>query len=187
MKPKLILCLALVLSGAVLNVLVAWGCVLWSPYNHYVRPQEKADHTLPGTILGPNHSPGWWVTSTGFGVFESEPWNARVDDETYFHGFRSSLTPAFYRCGWPIFSMQSLVTHYEDTQGRYLAGQELPRLEIIRRGFQTSKLPSWLHAKEQRRLPVIPVLLGFFCNTLFYFLLLFGLFSLGGKLRQQFV
>jgi len=174
MKSKIILGLALVLSGVILNVLVAWGCVLWSPYSHYVWPQEKADHTLPGTILGPNHSPGWWHTSTGFGVFESEPWNARVDDETYFHGFRSSLTPAFFCCGWPMFSMQSLVTHYEDVQGHYLAGRELPCAEIIHRGLQTSKLPARLHAQENRRLPAVPLWFGFIGNTLFYSLVLFG-------------
>jgi len=109
-----------------------------------------------------------------------------MDDETYFHGFRSSLTPAYYRCGWPMFSMQSLVTHYEDSNGHYLAGNELPLTEIVHRGIQTSKLPAWFHIQEGRRLPVIPLWFGFACNTAIYFwVLLVGWFVLKARLQKQ--
>jgi hypothetical protein len=185
MKAKLLFCLALVLSGAIFNVLVAWGCVLWSPYNRFVSPPEKVDNTMPANIVGPDYSLGWWRTSTGVGVFESEPWVARVYYETHFDSWRSKQTPAYFRCGWPMLSMQSLVTHYEASDGHYLAGEELPRTEIIHRGFQTSKLPAWLHAQEERRLPIVPLWFGFVCNTAIYFFILTALWFTSKRIRKR--
>ncbi|HEY5041834.1 MAG TPA: hypothetical protein VIK53_07510 [Verrucomicrobiae bacterium] len=186
MKPKLILCLALILSAVILNVLVAWGCVLWSPYKHFIEPQEKADNTMPGYLVGPDNSLDWWFTSTGFGVFESMPCAAHVTEGgEYFRRWAGSVTPAYYRCGWPLLSMQSLVKSREDSQGRELVTWQLSNAEILHRGLQTSKLAAWLHAQEERRLPIVPLWIGFVCNTLFYFLVLLGLFSLWKRFHEQ--
>jgi hypothetical protein len=187
MKPKLILCLALVLSGMILNVLVAWSCILWSPNNLSIMPQEKADHTMPDQNIGPDGTHGWWFTGSGFGVWESELSGAEVDPgdngQLFFNSWRGSRTPAFYRGGWPMLSMQSLVNavpdpkHIHDT-GEVLMKWNLPFGEIVHRGLQTDSLPAWLHVQEGRRLPIVPLWLGFAVDTLLYFLVLRGFYFL---------
>jgi hypothetical protein len=161
-------------ASIIFNMLVAWGCLLWSPYTRFISPQEKADHSMPDNIRGPDGSFGWWFLSFGFGVFAAEPQSAEVSEGgAYFKYWRSGNTPAYYRGGWPMFSMQSLVRYQQAPDGHDISGRELPLSEILSRGLQTSWLPSWLHAREDRRLPIVPLWLGFSFDTLFYF----GVFS----------
>jgi len=186
MKFKLILCLALILSGMILNVLVAWSCILWSPYNRSIMPQEKTDNTMPDEIVGPNGIRGWWFTGSGFGVWTSEPSGAEVEagdnGQLMFNSWRGRETPAFYRGGWPMLSMQSVVNALPDSahadQELDLAKWNLPLKEILHRGLQTDWLPSWLQVKEERRLPFVPLSLGFVFDTFFYFLVLLGFYFL---------
>jgi hypothetical protein len=181
-NPKLILCLALVLSGMILNVLVAWSFILWSPYNRSIMPHEKSDHTMPDENIGPDGTLGWWFTGYGFGVWTSEPSSAETFDGEVFLHWRNSETPAFYRGGWPMLSMQSIVNAMPDSahadQELDLAKWDLPIKEILHRGLQTDWLPSWLHVKEERRLPFVPLWLGFVFDTFFYFLALLGFYFL---------
>ena len=66
-------------------------------------------------------------------------------------------------------SLQSKVTFHD-----YRARWELPAEEILHRGMQTSLLPAWVRAKEDRRLPLVPFWPGFAFNTFFYFVALVG-------------
>ena len=158
--------LALFIAAALLNVLVAWGCILWSPYTRHTEPSGKPDGGgYPPTLVGPYAQQAWWFTADGFGVSEAVPSGAR-GAEGHFLYWRGSHTPAYYRGGWPMRSTESTVTFHD-----YLTRWHLPVREILRRGMQTSWLPTWLHAQEGRRLPVVPFWPGFAINTLLYFVM----------------
>lgn len=154
----------LFVAAAMLNVLVAWGCVLWSPYTRHSAPSEqRTEDGWPATIVGPNGEQAWWHTADGFGVSEAVPHGARGSEDGFAY-FRGTHTPAYYRGGWPMRSMQSIVRSHD-----YLERWDLPAREIFRRGMQTSWLPAWMHARDSRRLPMVPFWPGFAINTLLYF------------------
>jgi hypothetical protein len=158
------LLLMLFLVAVVLNVFVAWSCVLWSPYRSHTAPSsEKLANGYPATIPGPFGQQGWWFTNAGVGVWQSIPAGARGVNEQFLY-WRGSTTPAYYRGGWPMLSMGSTVTCHND-----LARWDLPASEILRRGVQTSWFPAWLHVREERRLPLLPLCYGFAINTALYF------------------
>ena len=160
--------LVLFIAAAMLNVLVAWGCILWSPYTSGTSPSEQRTDSggYPAEIVGPYGKLAWWFTAEGFGVSEAVPHGARGHEGGFVY-FRGTHTPAYYRGGWPMRSMQSTVKSHD-----YLARWDLPAQEILRRGMQTSWLPAWLHAQNDRRLPAVPFWPGFAINTLLYLVVL---------------
>lgn len=163
------LVLILFIATVTLNVLVAWGCILWSPYTTHTKPSdEPSDDGYPAKIAGPYGQPGWWFSRSGFGCSQAVLRGAR-GAEGWFVYWRGSHTPAYYRGGWPMHSLQSTVTFHDDRR-RW----NLPGTEIFRRGLQTNWLPDWLHAQQDRRLPVVPFWPGFVVNTLLYFAALTG-------------
>lgn len=163
MRPFLIVFIAAVM----VNVLVAWGCILWSPYTNHTAPSdERSADGYPSTIAGPYGQQGWWFTATGLGVWESVPSGARGSEGGFLY-WRGSHTPAYYRGGWPMWSLHSIVTFHD-----YRTRWGLPVTEILRRGLQTSWFPAWLHVYEGRRLPIVPLWFGFAVNTLLYFCVL---------------
>lgn len=148
-------------AAAALNALVAWACVLWSPYTAHTKPSdEHGNGEYPATILGPDGRPGWWFTRWGTGVWECVPSGAR-GAEGEFSYWRGSATPTYFRAGWPMWSLQSSVNLHRDR-----VRWDLPAAEIFQRGIQTSWLPGWLQAFQGRRLPLSPLWLGFTVNTL---------------------
>ena len=156
-------------------MLVAWVCILWSPYTRSELPPEQEDRRVPNTHPGPDGVYGWWWTGQGFGVSDAVPIGAAVTEgEEHLRYWRGRHTPAFYRAGWPALSRQSVVTSNQNVAGGKLAGWSLPYQEILRRGLQTSLLPAWLHAREERRLPIVPLWSGFVVNTSLYFGVLFA-------------
>jgi hypothetical protein len=163
--------LILAVAG-LLNILVAWGCMFWSPYSYNVGPVEKPDQTLPDEIPGPDGSMGWWVTVVGTGVSYTSPRIAEVFEQRFFNGWKYTATPAYYRSGWPMKSMQSVVRYRQSDDGHELTRWELPKTEILSRGLQTNDLPAWLHAVDDRRVPMIPMWAGFAANTALYSLML---------------
>jgi hypothetical protein len=178
--------LLLFASSIFLNVLVAWACILWIPYTRSALPPEREDRRLPGTSPGPDGSYAWWWTGQGFGVSDAVPMGASLfEGAEYLRYWRGSGTPAFYRGGWPMLSMQSVVTTYRDAAGANLAKWNLPCREILRRGLQTSLLPAWLHAREERRLPMVPLWFGFAANTSFYLGVLLTFSFLWRRIRKQ--
>ena len=159
----------LFIAAAMLTVLVAWGCILWSPYtSHTAPPEQPTADGYPATISGPYGQQGWWFSAAGLGVWRSVPSGARASEEQFLY-YRGSYTPAYYRGGWPILAVESTVTFHD-----YRARWDLPVAEIFKRGLQTSSLPVWLHAVVERRLPLVPLWFGFAVDTLVYFCVLFG-------------
>jgi hypothetical protein len=178
--------LLLFVSSIFLNVLVAWACILWSPYTRGSLPPERQDRRMPSTSPGPDGSYNWWWTGQGFGVSDAVATGAEVlEGGEYLLYWKGRKTPAFYRGGWPMLSMQSVVTAHQDAAGANLAKWELPYREILRRGLQTGLLPAWWHAREERRLPIVPLWFGFAANTLFYFGVLFACSFLWRRVRKQ--
>ncbi len=156
--------LILLIAASVLNVLVAWACISWSPYTSHTKPSDKPSASgYPPTTAGPYGQQAWWFSAAGFGVWQSVPSGARGADGQFLY-WRGSHTPAYYRGGWPMHALQSTVTFHN-----YEARWDLPAREILRRGIQTSWLPSWLHAHEHRRLPVVPLWPDFVINIVLYF------------------
>jgi hypothetical protein len=160
--------------AAALNVLVAWACMVWSPFIASFGPTEKSDGSLPDMVRGPDGSMNWWITVTGPGVSWTAPRIAEVYREEFFNGWKCPASPAYYRSGWPLKSMESTVTYRQAQDEHDLARWELPKTEIFRRGLQTHFLPGFLHAEPDRRVPMIPLAGGFLPDTLFYFGLLVG-------------
>jgi hypothetical protein len=164
--------ISLLFCAAILNYLVALVCMLWSPYTHNDSPPEKPDGSLPADVRGPDGSMNWWLTHSGPGVYSASPAIAEVYQETIFNGWKFTATPAFFRSGWPMLSMQSIVHYYQAPDGHDLARWELPKTEILSRGLQINQLPAFLHAQPDRRIPLIPIPIGFTVNTACYFLVL---------------
>lgn len=162
--------LVLFFTAVILNVFVAWGCIVWSPYTIHTKPSNERSSTgYPATIVGPYGERAWWFTASGFGVSQAVPSGARGAEGRFVY-WRGSHTPAYYRGGWPMHSMQSTVTFHD-----YRARWELPAWEILKRGLQTNWLPEWLHAQQGRRLPLVPFWPGCLINALLYFVALTGL------------
>jgi hypothetical protein len=181
----IILLLAL---SASLNVLISWACILWSPYTRSEHPPERENRTLPDMSPGPDGIEAWWWVGEGFGIADAVPSGAALmEGGEFMRYWRGSGTPAFYRAGWPMLSMQSVVTAYRTSEGGNLSRWGLPFREILRRGLQTSWMPRWLHAREERRLPVLPLWAGFVINSALYFTVLFGFWFLWRRifLAQQ--
>jgi hypothetical protein len=159
--------LILFIAAATINVLVAWSCISWSPYTSHSAPSDKRSADgYPSQIAGPYGQKGWWFTAAGVGAWQSVPYDARGVEGEFVY-WRNAHTPAYYRGGWPMYSLQSTITSH-DNRARW----ELPLTEILRRGIQTSFLPRWLHAHKERRLPIVPSWAGFAVNTLLYFFVL---------------
>jgi hypothetical protein len=161
--------------SAIVTVFVAWACALWSPYTHHTAPPvEPLVDGYPGTVTGPDGSQAYWFTRDGPGLMAAEPSGAHGADGRFLY-WSGRHTPAYYRSGWPMFAVQSVVQFEEGAAGRYLSRWELSRGEIFHRGLQTSLLPAWSDAQPERRLPLVPLWPGFAVDILLYFLALMGL------------
>lgn len=177
---KFRLFLTMFFAAAMLNWLIAWACILWSPYIRHTEPSEqRAADGWPATIAGLYGQQGWWFTGWGFGVWESVPSGARGSEGGFLY-WRGSATPAYYRGGWPMLSVQSTVTFHD-----YLTQWDLPIGEIFHRGIQTGWLPAWMHAHDGRRLPLVPLWLGFAANTLLFFGILLAIRVVWLRIRRR--
>jgi hypothetical protein len=175
----------MLVGSTTITVLVAWACILFSPYKQSSWPRDGTPSYLTD---GPNGIQNWWMVNRGFGVWESRAMGSRSLDIFSWHD--DAYTPAFFRGGWPMYSMQSVVVGVPpngadpNDYDHYLRRLDLPFGEIIRRGLQTSQLPAWWHVQEARRLPIIPFWPGFIVDTSFYFVMSFGFLILWQKARK---
>ena len=166
------------------NVLVVWASLMWSPSRHHVQPVDPGTGAFPKDIVGPTGEPGWWFIDSGFGQMSAVLSEGRGNEQqfAYFYG---EHTPAYYRGGWPLYSMQSVVRFQQANDGTYLSEWTLSWSEIIHRGIQTTALPAWLHVIPRRRLPVIPLWAGFIVDTFFYFGVMLSTALLLQKIRSR--
>lgn len=175
--------LVCLLIGAMTNVLVAWGCVIWTPeaesYSpHDVRPAAGTVYVdqrnrMKGLTRHDDGSKTYWYVRTGIGWRYQTPavtvWHDGVNQ---MHEYPYSQSISRY-AGWPMYALRSRV----DTSGRVHIHSmprrwDLPPGEIIARGINTSDLPRFMRAQRERRLPLIPIATGFVLNTLLYALVI---------------
>lgn len=162
--------LRLFFTAVVVCYAVAWGCVLWAPYTRTMMPpSEVKDRSLdkwwePPKIVGPHGREDWWFTADGIGAWQSVPSRFRMSDGIGFLYWKGQSTPAYYRGGWPMLAVESTITIQD---GR--SAWDLPLVELLRRGLPTDRLPGWLHARDDRRLPLVPIFPGLAVDTALVF------------------
>jgi len=161
---RLLVCLIL---GAVTTVGVAWFLAMYS-----VRWQEPVPVDVRGTDMSSVlRSIGRLHTWDHYPHYS----DGRIKS---FGGFYSTGTDT-REYGWPALAMKSRVQMYFDERG-VASGWDLPTGELVLRGFPTTRLPDWMGASTNDRLPIMPVFPAFAYNTLtfaagwFVVLLAFG-------------
>lgn len=167
-----------------LTVVVAWACALWTPQHFEFNP--KADPLKAVITPNPDGGQGLHYQAAGFGWDYIYLRGCKEASGFYWLGGHMMI---YHRLvGWPFRALHSRV-EVLDSQfwQRYLdEGEaiherrrwELPYNEIIHRGLASKDLPTWIHAKQDRRLPLIPRLFGFVGSTVFYAIVCFGAVSL---------
>lgn len=147
--------------GLCINVIVCWSCVLWGPWKENVRPPDlisldEIDHGINNVSY--QHGLGWT---------RIHKCNARGAEGLFAYWTSTYETTTV--SGLPMRALRSHVEPYHGSDTRdALQGLDLPILELFRRGFPTNRLPAWLHAHRETRLPFVPVWTGFIINTVFW-------------------
>ena len=177
-------CIWMLAISALITIHVAWTCMLVSPYRELPSWPLGENSEL---ATGPNGAMNWWLTNRGFGVRTIRAMGSH--DRSLFSNRGSDRTPVFFRSGWPLPAMQSIVAAVPPPGGdpldydHDLRKWNLPFTEIIRRGPQTAWMPAWWHVEDRRRLPLLPLLPGFIIDTLLYFLVLLGIAAIWRRFR----
>ena len=178
--------LASLVLGTMLTYCTAWACTMWSPteftFHSYggKKVMTDADRYSWDFALGYRSRHQIWYENSGVLSGAGPPGTA--------DGFRFA--------GWPAFAVRSRVSLYQQGHNcspmqtpKYVNGWTLPPLVLLERGYPTSKLPAWLHAQPERRLPLVPMWPGFVINTFFWgtvsWLTLTGFGSLIRKCRAH--
>jgi len=177
------------LLGAIVNIAVAWGCALWSPYS-LNRPQM---HSHSGRLT--------WIVSTadGFGLtcialapdnehfrlVDEGPvaiprWSRAVNPPTEAE-FAGPTCPYLmeYGYGWPARSARALAQwDIFDLQGR----RNPQRFRVVS-GFEALD-DGAAHPLPFRMLPIRPIWPGLAINTVFYAFVLWLAFAAAFAFRR---
>jgi hypothetical protein len=170
-----------VVVGAAATVAVAWGCAMWSPIQTTVDPFPNpagiADTVDPDGVVGLFRGEG------GMGweymVLRGERFTTLGRRNVWWTGPYGGV---YHRvAGWPLLALRSRVQVLDSqvsSRGsdgnppriavRQRRRWELPAREIAFRGIATKDLPDWIRAYPDRRLPLVPMALGFAVDTLTY-------------------
>ena len=179
MKRRLFKLVVFLLLGAIVNVVVAWGCALWvdrgqvklvegrtmqgyiwvvrrgsargSEFVLSVRSYSDIDVPLPGEgNWPPDLIPSWSTIS-----LEIDPAGPKIG------GFQTQLQQAR---GWPMLSMRCTFLRARSGVGVRSRSEVVGGLEMPPRIWTSDPFSK----KEARALPYIPIPLGFVVNTLLY-------------------
>jgi hypothetical protein len=169
------------LFGSITTIAVAWGCALWTPsrfsFDPFQNPSKAVETADPDGVKGLHYQEagfGWTFTHLRG---ERSTSNGKVD--VFWSG---PYGGTYHRAaGWPFSALRSRVEVLDSqVSGRFSEGQpmpesipqrtrwELPWKEILFRGIASKDLPAWFHAETNRRIPLIPLPLGFAGNMLLY-------------------
>lgn len=147
--------------GLSMTILTSWACSLWGPWQRNVQPPDLTQ--LSEIEFGVNNISHQY----GFGWRADHERGAR-GGEGNFHYWDDTFASTRFS-GFPVLAMRSRVEAYHDEPlGPALQGWDLPLTEILRRGYPTKMLPTWMHAHSSQRLPFVPHWPGFLLNILIY-------------------
>ncbi|MEO0483533.1 MAG: hypothetical protein AAF138_07885 [Planctomycetota bacterium] len=133
--------------------IIAWVCAVWMPSRRTV-PPVRDDWTGVELLSGVGYSGTTVLLARGF------------EDGPHEWARRGAST---FQAGWPMKMYRSRVTPRSS-----LAGLRLPVGELWRRGYPTDRLPGWLRARPNRRIPVDPIGAGLAVNVAVWSLVLLG-------------
>jgi hypothetical protein len=186
--PRLRHILLLLFLGAVVNVLVAWGCARWATFDPLNINERAYDIDVPTSIttrepaLVSNASnapyrPSRWLrmTSSGFGrTYEHYSFERGDSEDWRYHTIESFGLPCNALC------FQRSPKDTRPVSDWYMPG----RVTGWRGGFSLHD-PRWFNPGPERILPLVPLPLGFTINTFFYAVLLYLPFAAFSTLRRR--
>ena len=162
MRRRLLKLAVFVVLGAVVNVAVAWGCALWSPFDSEAAVEETTLEEVYS--LFPQADNLHSVTElVGFGV-SCDRFSVRSEFSEIDWG-RFYLMICIYRSGWPL---EALRCHGSVANDR-------PFSMRWQHGINVSNAIGgpWAHLPPYTRpIPLSPLFPGFALNSLFYAALL---------------
>ncbi len=209
MKPRPLPILLLLLAGAVVNVGVAWGCAAWSPGRLRTEPVVPKYKDLVQMLIwrGSLFDGAWSYAGIGVSIDftrRTDPTDRRSPTEglALARDTTRSAHRIEYRAGWPMHSLQGVVTWDERQTTTATIGYDI--LTTDRQTVFDPMVRGWVVATSltptRPDLPFGPQLTtghlpygvaapGFGFNTLFYaallWLLFFGPFTLRRHLRAR--
>ncbi len=187
--------------GLLATFVVAWACILWSPTHFAFDPFESPSEAV--ATADPDGVKGLHYHEHGFGWFYTYLRGERFWSNGKPDVFWSSPYGGTYHrfAGWPIYAVWSRVEVLDSqSAGRHSEGQPAPEVqpqrrgwqlpwgEVIHRGVATKDLPVWMHARLDRRVPLIPLPLGFGLDAFIYaviYLIAAHLIRLAWRIRMH--
>ncbi len=173
-----IVCLAV---GVVVNVAVAWGCVLVS------RPRLGAAHHEQPVTVWNFKAPSWWPPPD----FASKEHKAGVSHQWLYVKTTDSSSREFethgISAGLPFRSLRSVWAYAWELDGSDAVAVVEPQSEYATSPFLDGMpLPSVLQHGDLKNtlLPVAPIWLGFLANTLLYAALAWCMLFAPGEARR---
>jgi hypothetical protein len=186
MNRRLIKLGLLLIAGAILNVAVAWGCVLALEANHRPRhgggaiEEQREGEKVKWEFMYWDRGCVyivWWLSTTM--PIERVPFQPRPiwsippeltpDQLDEYHGWHFVELAA----GWPALSMKS--------EGGCSGPFAYRKGSFVNVGIQVGEIIQW---RRQTVLPLLPLWPGFAINTIFYAAILWVVFFVPGKLRR---
>lgn len=205
--PRLRRILAFLLLGAVMNVLVAWGCAKWGDRRVHT-PVDPMDRTLEAKSI--NVVPRWaieWIDQAQAKERFGQDWPTGVQlRQIDFPGCRRVMCRRWYTTPWHIYHLEQVsvslgwparsLRYYERSihDHEYFPESRVWRLpgwhggvpfaDPIEKQLEQWWVPDWQRVVKPVY-PLTPIALPFTLNTLFYAALLYLPFAAFSTLRRR--
>ena len=157
-----------VIIGFAITLAIAWSAALWSPTIRH--PTSTTPSRTPTT--DPAKADLDWPVDHHDGLDIRIGFGYRA--EQVHHWVNSLLNrppgrwegfgPGASLAGWPMKAFRSQVAPFHGDEHEAMSGFDLPPSELLRRGYPTNRLPPWMHAHANRRIPIEPIWIGLFIN-----------------------
>jgi hypothetical protein len=175
-KRTLFIALLLLAGGAIVNVAVAWGCVLWLQ-----RPILSGNKTSQSSW--PESVPANWETDVRVSIWTN--WTST--EKTGYGSLRTSepAITAMYvlEAGFPFRALRRIVRQVEHA-GISLSRPDQAESSTWKEGIIWPDQLEWLNCQFVRVMPGTPIWPGFAINTIFYAAILWLLWIAPGKIRR---
>ena len=183
--------LVFLLLGAIINIAVAWGCVLWSPIR-MTGPveagmfEEHRVHLIGDLDELPDHQLQIWYAQ-GLGRHE-----ILLDGANLSRGFEyvSGGIASQKQAGWPMYGLVGTRVPHGNNGGGTIHTESSGALPIedwmkAIKVFKFGEKSNTTIVIPARYLPYLPVPTGFAINTIFYAAMAWALFTVPGAVRRR--